>query len=234
MGYPLIRCHASNFKGGRASEIKYIVIHFTAGNGDTAQDNCNYFANNANLDASAHYFVDEQGIYRSVLEIDTAWHCGTTGKYYHKECRNQNIIGVELCSRKRNGVYYFMDETVDRAVDLTRELMDRYNIPASNVLRHYDVTHKICPAPFVDDAKAWQMFKGRLDGMTQAEFNKMANNWLASLGQQDTPAFAADAVRYFTERGIVKGDANGNVMANKPLTRAEYCVLRKREIDAGL
>lgn len=234
MAYPLIRCHASNYKAGRASEIKYIVIHYTANNGDTAKGNCNYFANNANIKASAHYFVDEGGIYRSVLDIDTAWHCGTSGKYYHAECRNHNSIGIELCSRKKGGVYYFLDETIDRAVALTQELMDKYSIPAKNVLRHYDVTHKKCPAPFVDDAKAWEMFKRRLDGMTQAEFNRMANNWLASLGQQATPEFAAEAVQYFMQRGILKGDASGNPMASKPLTRAEYCVLRKREIDAGM
>ena len=70
--------------------------------------------------------------------------------------------------------------------------------------------------------------------MTQAEFNSMANNWLASLGQQATPEFAAEAVQYFMQRGILKGDASGNPMASKPLTRAEYCVLRKREIDAGV
>lgn len=233
MSYPFIQCNANNYRRGRAAEIQYIVIHYTANDGDTAKGNCNYFANNPVAGASAHYFVDEQSIYQSVKDTDTAWHCGAR-VYYHKHCRNANSIGIELCSRKRGGVYYFKDETIDRAVALTLELMEQYNIPAENVVRHYDVTHKICPAPFVDDHAAWDKFKGRLEDMTQEQFNKMANNWLTSLGQQPTPAFAAEAVRYFMELSILKGDESGNPMGNKPLTRAEYCTLRKREIDAGL
>ena len=70
--------------------------------------------------------------------------------------------------------------------------------------------------------------------MTQEQFNEMANNWLASLAAQGTPAFAQEAVQYFIKQGTLKGDEHGNPMANKPLTRGEYCVLRKREIDKGI
>ena len=235
MSYPFIPCNTNNYRKGRSSAIQYLVIHYTGNNGDTAKGNCNYFKNNAIAGASAHYFVDESGVYQSVRDGDTAWHCGTSGNYYHKSCRNANSIGIELCSRKCGNVYYFKDETVDNAVDLVLELMDKYGIPVENVVRHYDVTHKKCPAPFVDNAAAWQDFKGRIDDdMTQEQFNKMADAWLASLGERDTPAFAKAAIQFFREKGTFKGNAQGKDMAQKPLTRAEYCVLRKREIDNGL
>ena len=235
MSYPFIQCNASNYTRGRSAAIQYIVIHYTANNGDTAQNNLRYFANNTNIGASAHFFCDEHEITQSVKVTDTAWHCGTSGAYYHKHCRNANSIGIEMCSRKdRNGKYYFKPETINNAVMLTTELMNKYNIPAENVVRHYDVTHKNCPAPFVENETAWQEFKGRFDSMTQDQFNKMADRWLASLGEQSTPAFAVEAIQYFMDRGTFKGDAAGNAMANKPLTRAEYCVLRKREIDKGI
>ena len=234
MNYPFIPCNESNYKKGRISAIKFLVIHYTGNNGDTAKNNCDYFARTANRGASAHYFVDENGVYQSVKDADTAWHCGTKKTYYHPTCRNANSIGIELCSRKRGDVYYFKDETVDNAVALALELMGQYGIPVENVVRHYDVTHKICPAPFVHDGAAWENFKGRLDGMTQEQFNEMANKWLASLGEQATPAFAREAMQFFIDKGTFKGNAQGKPMANKPLTRAEYCVLRKREIDKGL
>ena len=60
-------CHSSNYSSRGGSSIKYIVIHYTANNGDTAQNNCSYFSG-ANRNASAHYFVGDDGIYQSVPE----------------------------------------------------------------------------------------------------------------------------------------------------------------------
>ena len=234
MSYPFIACNTNNYKRGRKQAIKFLVIHYTGNNGDTAENNCKYFQNN-DVGASAHYFVDEDSICQSVKDTDTAWHCGTSGTYYHKTCRNANSIGIELCSRKNGNDYYFLEETVERAVGLVRELMEKYNIPIENVVRHYDVSHKNCPAPFVKDEAAWEDFKRRLsDEMTQEQFNKMADAWLATLAERATPAYAQEAVQFFMNQGTLKGNAQGQAMAQKPLTRAEYCVLRKREIDAGL
>ncbi len=158
------QCNSTNYKASRAYDIKYIVIHYTANNGDTAKGNASYFANNANLEASAHYFADENEVYQSVKESDTAWHCG--GKTYkHATCRNHNSLGVELCSRKDSaGKYYFKDATVNNAVTLVKSLMAKYSVPIANVIRHYDVTGKNCPAPFVEDESKWKAFKQKLIG----------------------------------------------------------------------
>lgn len=149
-----------NFNNGSINRIKYIVVHFTANNGDTAYSNTKYFKEYRG--ASAHYFVDENSIYQSIEDKNVAWHCGANS-YKHPCCRNSNSLGVELCSRKDNkGNYYFMDKTVDNAVELVKMLMTKYNVPIANVIRHYDVTGKNCPAPFVRNNKAWQEFKSRL------------------------------------------------------------------------
>ncbi len=151
----------TNYTNGRNSPIKYIVTHFTANNGDTAMGNCNYFQG-ANRNASAHYFVDENEIYQSVKDSDTAWHCGAS-KYYHPDCRNGNSIGIELCSRiDSNEKYYFKNPTVSNAVHLVKQLMRKYSITADRILRHYDVTRKVCPAPFVYDINDWENFKKKL------------------------------------------------------------------------
>ena len=150
-----------NFDSGSINRIKYIVVHFTANNGDTAYGNTNYFKSYRG--SSAHYFVDENNVYQSVEDKNIAWHCGAK-KYKHSTCRNSNSLGVELCSRKDSkGNFYFMDKTVDNAVELVKMLMAKYNVPIANVIRHYDVTGKNCPEPFVRDIKAWQNFKNKLE-----------------------------------------------------------------------
>lgn len=157
--------------GGGTSRVKYIVIHYTANDGDTAWGNTNYFKS-VNRGASAHYFVDENSIWQCVEDQDIAWHCGTSGVYKHPYCRNSNSIGVEMCSRKYSGgTFYFKDATVTNAVELTKLLMKRYGIPAGNVIRHYDVTGKVCPEPFVRNPNEWNAFKTQLTSNTGGNTN---------------------------------------------------------------
>lgn len=156
-----------NFKLGEASRIRYIVIHYTGGFA-SAENNCRYFAG-ADRRASAHYFVDYDGeIWQSVEDENIAWHCGA-GSYIHPECRNANSLGIELCVQKKDRGskkaededWYFEDATVEAAVELTRYLMEKYDVPAANVLRHYDVTGKICPAPYCHNKTehTWEEFQ---------------------------------------------------------------------------
>lgn len=166
-----IPCNKSNYRSSRVrnlANIKYIVIHYTANNGDTAKSNGNYFSKDLRAQGksptSAHYFVDETTICQSVQDNYEAYQCGTTGKYYHPKCRNENSIGIEMVSRKdSNGNYYIKQEVINNAIILTRELMDKYNIPITNIVRHYDVTHKLCPRPFVDNELLWKDFLKKLE-----------------------------------------------------------------------
>lgn len=159
------QANGANFARGRTQPIEFLVIHYTANNGDTVQNNLDYFAGNA-VGASAHYFVDENGYGQSVKDADTAWHCGASS-YRHEACRNANSIGMELCSRKDSrGNYYFMDQTVYNAAALARQLMQTYGIDRAHVLRHYDVTGKRCPAPMVDNPTLWENFLNLLEDKT--------------------------------------------------------------------
>ncbi len=157
-------CHAKNYRKGRKQVVAYLVIHYVGATGD-ARNNAKYYATTANIGASAHYFVGHAPspeVWASVPEGDTAWHCGAN-RYVHPECRNDNSIGVELCCHKDTvGNWYFDPETVDAAVALCRDIVARYGIDKAHVLRHYDVTGKTCPAPFVHDGNAWEDFKNRL------------------------------------------------------------------------
>ena len=157
-----------NHNTGTVDRIKYIVIHYVGALGG-AQANCKWYAG-ADRGASAHYYVDFDGaIWQSVEDKNIAWHCGAK-KYVHPECRNANSLGIELCVRNKGSQaadskdWYFEDATVQSAIELTKELMAKYNVPADHVIRHYDVTGKICPNPFVYNhtLHTWDAFKAAL------------------------------------------------------------------------
>lgn len=145
----------SNYGAKRStSAIKYIVIHYTANDGDSDESNARYFANNS-VKSSAHYFVDDDSITQSVPDHYVAWAVGgtkysntniTSGGKYYTICTNSNSISIELCDTKRDGKYYPSAATIQNALAFTRKLMKKYNIPQSHVIRHFDVTGKICPA----------------------------------------------------------------------------------------
>lgn len=154
-----------NFNKGNNRKIEYIVIHFTSNDGDTAQANAYYFKS-VNRNASAHYFVDENEIYQVVEDKDIAWSVGVDYSKglapYWKKCNNNNSINIEMCSAKSGGKYYIPEKTKTNTIELVKELMKKYNIDVEHILRHFDVTYKSCPEPFVRDYDQWLDFKERL------------------------------------------------------------------------
>lgn len=172
-----------NHNKGTIDRIKYIVIHYTGSVGG-AESNAKYFAN-ADRGASAHYFVGYSGeIWQSVEDKNIAWHCGSKN-YKHKNCRNSNSIGIEMCTKTTGSTrvadknWFFEDATVDAAVELTKELMKKYGVPKENILRHYDVTGKTCPAPYVFNSgkHTWSEFLQRIseEEDSMAKLNQPSN-----------------------------------------------------------
>ena len=148
------------------TSIQYLTIHYV-GAVSSAKNNCSYFYSTYR-GASAHYFVDDNSIWQCVLDKDIAWHCGTNGTYYNG-CRNSNSIGIEMCCYSNNGTLDMSDATINNTLDLAAYICKKYNIPIDRVVRHYDVTHKNCPAPFVRDVSRWNDFKNRLSNMLNGE-----------------------------------------------------------------
>ncbi len=166
--------------------VKYIVVHYVGALGD-AKANANYYASNE-LSASAHYFVGHKGdIWKSVNDNDIAWHCGTTGSYKHKDCRNSNSIGIEMCVKKKSTKtmgsedkdWYFADDTVNMTAELVKKLMKKHGVPKKNVIRHYDVTGKTCPAPFVHNNTdwTWTKFKKLLDEKSEEDKSSKSKSY---------------------------------------------------------
>ena len=168
------KSNSNNYKKGRTMPIKYIVIHYTANKGDTAKNNATYFANNI-VKASANYFIDEDTIYESVPPTDTAYHCGgglqsNRGHAWFGLCKNSNSIGIEMCMLDKYGNVRY--GVINHCIKFTRYLMDLYHVPIANVIRHFDVTGKMCPAPFVEHEGEWKKFKDELECFSSEDTSK--------------------------------------------------------------
>ena len=157
--------------------IAWIVVHYTGGRNDNG---CAKAIANAmqtwKRTVSTHYLVGDDGIYQTVEDRNTAWHCG--GYKTSNKCAASNgvAIGVDLVNRKINRRskdvidrdWYFSDKVLADGAQLVAELADKYSIPMEHIVRHWDVTGKWCPRPFVGNDlnevtgktgnEAWQSF----------------------------------------------------------------------------
>lgn len=213
--------NSGNYGGSRnASQIRYLVYHYTGNDGDRAANNAKYFQNNI-VKASAHYFVDDTTVWRSVPDLKVAWSVGgskyanadkTGGGTMYGIITNTNSISIEMCDTIRNGVYQASESTLVNAAELGRELMEKYGIPIENVYRHFDVTGKHCPSYLVNVQK-WAEFKKRLEV-------KIMDN---------TPSGAhKEGVEWAVANGILTGNSEGDLMLSQPVTRQQMCTMLHR------
>ena len=192
-------CNPANHAGYRA-ETKYIVIHWTSNQGDTAKNNVDYFAREV-VKASAHYFVDENEIWNSVPEDRIAYHVGAK-TYRHPTCRNANSIGIEICMTGKG--YVLRRGSIERAAMLTRMLMEKHGIPIKNVIRHHDVTGKDCPAPMVNDVGLWDSFKAAVTAQEGEEMKVYKY-------VPDMPKWAQDTFTRLVQAGYIAKDKDGAI-----------------------
>ena len=213
--------NSGNYGGSRnASQIRYLVYHYTGNDGDKAANNAAYFQRNI-VKASAHYFVDDTTVYLSVPELKIAWSVGgskyanadkTGGGTMYGVITNTNSLSIEMCDTIRNGVYQASEATLANAAALGRALMEKYGIPIENVYRHFDVTGKHCPSYLVN-AQKWAEFKKRLEV-------KIMDN---------TPSGAhKEGVEWAVANGILTGNSEGDLMLSQPVTRQQMCTMLYR------
>lgn len=241
----------SNYTHMTNKQNKFIVIHYV-GSVSSAKNNVDYFYS-GNKNASANYFVDETSIWQCVKDTDRAWHCGgglqgSGGRSFYKICTNSNSIGIEMCCKKNSaGQWYFEEATIQNTIELTQYLMKKWNINLDHVIRHYDVTGKVCPEPYVRNQTNWQNFKNRLVGkyippqnnnqevikkeediVTQEQFNTMMNIWIADSASRPASDWSADSRVWAEGLGLIAGDQNGNKMYKKFITREEFVTVLYR------
>lgn len=202
MEYKIINAISSKNVPKWGNEKKYIGIHYlgvVGENHELASDGC-----------GAHYYIYWDGtIYQRCSHDAIVWAVGTAGYYTqkHATARNSNTISIELCckcdgdsSSAEDKKWYFTTETQEAAVWLVKKIMAEENLPINNVLRHYDIVNKTCPAPYVHNNKyrtswTWDEFKAKISGddtttVTEEDTDKIWLGWVkresGSAGFQQT------------------------------------------------
>lgn len=146
--------------GTALEKVNGIVIHYTANPGATAIANRNYFENlkdTHTTKASSHFVVGLEGeIVQCIPTAEIA---------YASNDRNSDTISIECCYKNEDGS--FEQATYDSVIKLTAWLCAKFGLTSENVIRHYDVTGKLCPLYYVEHEDAWTQFKKDVDTYLQ-------------------------------------------------------------------
>lgn len=170
-------------------KILYIVEHYTAGvtsKKGSARNIASWFSQ-SKAKASADFIVDDVEVVQFNPDILNryCWSVGgskykTKGGRLYGTVKSSNSISIEICSSNKTGKvtnsndsnWYFTDAAIENAVQLTKYLMQKYNIDANHVIRHYDVNGKPCPGIYgwnadTGNESQWKDFQSRInDGKT--------------------------------------------------------------------
>ena len=143
---------------------KYLAIHFTASSNSKPGRALSIYNTVINRQASADFVVDNRDIVQFNPDIKNyyCWAVGDNkqssrgGARFYDKANNKNTISIEICStctpatstavsKPNHDGWSFTDNTLNNAVKLAKIIMKKYNIPIENVIRHYDITGKLCP-----------------------------------------------------------------------------------------
>lgn len=182
--YMPLSVHVTKSKG---RTIKYLAIHYTAGGSSAAGRARGVKKVFEARRASADFAVDDAEMvqFNPDLKNYYCWAVGDakTGVVKCLDGANRNTISIEMCSNLKSGTsaakpnhngWYFTEATLNNAVRLAKILMKKYNIPIERVVRHYDISGKLCPG-----IVGWNT--GRLytpSGERTSEYNN-EDAWLA-------------------------------------------------------
>lgn len=161
MDVELLTVNSYSRPGIELKKVNGIVVHYTANPGSTARQNRDYFEglkDTHTTKASAHFVIGLDGEIVQCIP--------TSEMAYASNNRNSDTIAIECCHLDADGK--FTQETYDSLVELTSWLCQKFGLDADDVIRHYDVTGKLCPLYFVDHEDAWKQFKKDVDAAIQA------------------------------------------------------------------
>lgn len=143
-----ISYHSTARTGEKLAAVRGIVIHYVGNPGSTAQANRNYF-DKPTTGVSSHFIVGLDGEILQCLPLSE--------KSAASNQRNIDTISIETCHPDETG--QFSDVTYASLVQLTAYLCDRFSLDTDAVIRHYDVTGKLCPLYYVENEEAWEKLR---------------------------------------------------------------------------
>ncbi|WP_276907197.1 peptidoglycan recognition family protein [Peptoniphilus duerdenii] len=221
-------------KRRRLLDIKYLVIHDTGNTARGADAEAHFrYLQTATRYGSAHYYLDDKQIIQTIGDSLVAWSIGDKWGYGNnpnriKDALNSNSLSIELC----------INSDIDKVkayknlVELTKNLMKKFNIPPDRVIRHFDATGKICPGSWsANNWQKWWQFK---------EDIKKPIEWIIDLskdstfGNTEVKEKVVDALQEEFKRTIELGITDGS-RPKDPATREEVAcmVLRGLRLAKG-
>lgn len=134
--------------GLKLDGVNNIVVHYVGNPGTTAEQNRNYY-NQPDSNVCSHFVVGIDGTVIMCVPLDEQ-----SAASNH---RNHDTISVEVCHPDETGE--FTAESYASLVKLVDWLLEKYDLDKDDVIRHYDVTGKMCPLYYVEHPDAWEQFK---------------------------------------------------------------------------
>lgn len=140
------------------NKVNGVVIHYTANPGTDALANRNYFeglkdgktySNGNYIYTSSNFIIGLNGDIIQCIPLNEV--------AYASNGRNEDTISIEVCHPDETGK--FTDKSYKSLVKLTAWICSEYNLKKDEIIRHYDVTGKICPKYFVENEEEWEQFK---------------------------------------------------------------------------
>lgn len=148
--------------GKKLSEVNALVVHYVGNPGTSAIANRNYFehlwlptCNPAGTKASSHFIVGLQG---EVIQC-----IPTTEIAYANYPRNGDTVSVEVCHPDAGGE--FSETTYSAVIRLLADLCRYYGLDSEDLLRHYDVSGKLCPRYYAENEDAWVQLKADVQAL---------------------------------------------------------------------
>ncbi len=152
-------------------EVTGIVLHYVGNPGTSAQANRNYFDSLSSGElqtyASSHFIVGLEGEVIQCVPL--------TEIAYASNTRNADTISIEVCHPDERGEY--APASYQSAVRLTAWLCREFCLdPETDVIRHYDVSGKLCPLYYVEHEDAWMQFLSDLAAEIQVQAGAEKNS----------------------------------------------------------
>lgn len=144
----LISVDGASRRGIDLNALKGIVIHYVGNPGTSAQANRNYF-DSSDSRVSSHFVIGLDG---EIIQCVPLWEISSASNH-----RNSDTISIEVCHPDASGK--FNDASYQSLVRLTAWLCDIGHLSSSDIIRHYDVTGKLCPLYYVEHEDAWLKLK---------------------------------------------------------------------------
>lgn len=199
--------------------------------------------NRADLNVCVHAFIGRlaDGSVATVQTLPWNWRGWHAGDGTTRTSANNTHISFEICEDGLEDKEYFM-QVYQEAVELTALLCRQFDLDPlkDEVVISHSEGHALGMASAHVDVMHWFPIHGKSmdtfradvakqlmedEPMTQEQFDKMMDSWLARRGQEQPSDWSAEERAWIEAMGILQGDGAGNMNYKSFCTREELAAV---------